>query len=249
MNDTAGTPPDHGDADRVDDTETLTLRTAREALAHEAAMIGALVDRIGASFVRAVELIRSCNGRVAVTGLGKSGHVGRKIAATFASTGTPAFFVHAAEAHHGDAGMLLPGDVLVAISNSGETHEVVEFARMSHARGIAVIAFSGSRDSSLAREADEFVDIGVEREADPLDLTPTASTTTTMAMGDALCIALMGLREFLPDAFLQTHPAGALGARASSRSVETVRPTLPSEEAPQQPPLGSAPVEEGEGDG
>jgi arabinose-5-phosphate isomerase len=210
----------HGPAGREDGGEnaraSLTLRAATDALRHESAMVAALADRLGPSFVRAVEMVRSCEGRVVVTGLGKSGLVGRKIAATLASTGTPAFFVHAAEAHHGDAGMVLPQDLLLAISNSGETDEVVAFARLAHARGSAVIAFASSSESSLGREADEFVDIGVQHEADPLDMTPTASTAATMAMGDALCIALMVLKGFGTEDFLQTHPGGAIGTRTST---------------------------------
>lgn len=194
-----------------DDSGELTLRAAREVLRHEATMIQAMLNRLGKDFVRVVDRIRASEGRVVVTGLGKSGLVGRKIAATFASTGTPAFFVHATEALHGDAGMVLPEDVMVAISNSGETVEVVEFARMARARGTVVIALVGSSDSTLAREADEVLDVGVEREADPLNLAPTASTTATMAMGDALSIALMALRDFRSDDFLLSHPGGSLG--------------------------------------
>lgn len=211
--------PDPLGAARSDDAAT-TLRAAADALRHESAMIGALAGRLGPSFVRAVQGILSCEGRIVVTGLGKSGLVGRKIAATLASTGTPAFFVHAAEAHHGDAGMMLPQDLLLAISNSGETEEVVAFARLARARGSVVIAFTGSSRSSLVQEAEAFVDVGVEREADPLDMTPTASTVATMAMGDALCIALMVLRGFGSEQFLLTHPGGALGAKGSEPQQE-----------------------------
>jgi D-arabinose 5-phosphate isomerase GutQ len=158
----------HGPAGREDGGEnaraSLTLRAATDALRHESAMVVALADGLDLSFVRAVEMVRSCEGRVVVTGLGKSGLVGRKIAATLASTGTPAFFVHAAEAHNGDAGMVLPQELLLAISNSGETDEVVAFARLAHARGSVVIAFASSSRSLLGREADEFVDIGVQHE-------------------------------------------------------------------------------------
>jgi arabinose-5-phosphate isomerase len=190
------------------------LLAAREVLRHEAAMLHVLLDRLDHRFVRVVERIEAAEGRVVVTGLGKSGLVGRKIAATFASTGTPAFFVHATEALHGDAGMVLGADLMVAISNSGETAEVVQFARMSRERGIVVIALTGSTDSTLGREADEVIDVGVLREADPHDLAPTASTTATMAMGDALSIALMALRGAGPDSFLRNHPGGSLGQQA-----------------------------------
>jgi arabinose-5-phosphate isomerase len=197
----------------TDDPELRSLRVAREVLQHEAAMIEAMSGRLGEGFTRTVDRIQAANGRIVVTGLGKSGLVGRKIAATFASTGTPAFFVHAAEALHGDAGMVLPEDVLIALSNSGETAEVVRFARMAKERGTVVIALVGSPGSTLGREADEVLDVGVEREADPLNLAPTASTTATIAMGDALCVALMALRGFRPEDFLRDHPGGSLGGR------------------------------------
>lgn len=196
----------------MSDRADRILNAGRTALQHEAAMVEAVAARLDRAFVDAVELIMKADGRVAVTGLGKSGLVGRKIAATLASTGTAAFFVHAAEAHHGDSGMVLPSDVLVAISNSGETAEVVGFSRMVRARGTAVIAMVGARESTLGREADVFLDIGVVREADPLDLAPTASTTVTLAMGDALAVALMDLRGFRREDFFQDHPGGSLGA-------------------------------------
>jgi arabinose-5-phosphate isomerase len=165
-----------------------------------------------------VEHILACNGRIAVTGLGKSGLVGRKIAATLASTGTPAFFVHAADAHHGDAGMVTRGDVLIAISNSGETHEVVEFVRVARARNVVVLAMTGATDSTLSSLADECLFCGVDKEADPLDLAPTASTAATMALGDALGVALMVVRGFTATDFLANHPAGRLGVMATGRS-------------------------------
>lgn len=189
------------------------LDAAREVLRHEAAMLEAMADRLDDGFCRCIDRLQTLKGRIVVTGLGKSGLVGRKIAATFASTGAPAFFVHAGEALHGDAGMVLPEDVLIALSNSGETVEVVRFTRMVKERGTAVIALVGSTDSTLGREADEALDVGVEREADPLDLAPTASTTATIAMGDALSVALMTLRGFRPEDFFKHHPDGALGRR------------------------------------
>jgi arabinose-5-phosphate isomerase len=185
---------------------------------HEAQVIARLVGRLDDAFVRVIELIRATEGRVVVTGLGKSGLVGRKIAATLASTGTPAFFVHATEALHGDAGMVLGADVLVAISNSGETSEVLSFARMASERGVPVIALTGIPDSTLGREADECLNVGVDREADPNGLAPTASTTATMAMGDALSIALMTLRGDSAEAFLRFHPGGSLGQPHRSTS-------------------------------
>jgi arabinose-5-phosphate isomerase len=189
------------------------LACGRAALLHEASMVQAAAARVDESFVDAVELILAAAGRVAVTGLGKSGLVGRKIAATLASTGTPAFFVHATEALHGDAGMVLPDDVLVAISNSGETAEVIAFTRLIHARGTAVIVLSRAKGSTLGREGDVFLDIGVEREADRLNLAPTASTTVAIAVGDALAVALMELRGIRPEDFFRDHPGGALGVK------------------------------------
>lgn len=189
----------------------LGLRAAKDVLRHEATMIQAMVDRLGEDFERVVDRLHAAEGRVVVTGLGKSGIVGRKIAATLASTGTPAFFVHAADALHGDAGMVLPEDVMLAISNSGETAEVVAFTRMVRARGTVVVALVGSTDSTLGREADEVLDVGVEREADPLNLAPTASTTATISMGDALSVALMALGDFGSEDFLRNHPGGSLG--------------------------------------
>jgi arabinose-5-phosphate isomerase len=197
------------------------LEVGCAALRLEATMVEAVAARLDRSFVDAVELIMRSEGRVVVTGIGKSGLVGRKIAATLASTGTPAFFVHAGEAHHGDAGMVLADDVLIAISNSGETHEVVGFVEMVRARGTAVIALSRAADSTLGRAAEVSLDVGVEREADPLDLAPTASTTVTIAVGDALAIALMDLRGFGKEDFLRDHPGGALGAAGGEHPITT----------------------------
>jgi arabinose-5-phosphate isomerase len=197
------------ETERLDDDRILA--DARMALEHEATMVRRMGDRLGRPFVDAVTLIRAATGRVGVTGLGKSGLVGRKVAATLASTGTPAYFVHAGEALHGDAGMLLAEDVLLAISNSGETTEVVGFARMARERGVSVIALNGAEGSTLAREADVWLDVAVEREADPLGLAPTASTTATMAMGDALALALMGAAGRGREDFLRQHPGGELG--------------------------------------
>jgi arabinose-5-phosphate isomerase len=201
---------DHGEPA---DPGQRALDAAREVLRHEAAMLEAMADRLDHAFSRAIDRLQASEGRIVVSGLGKSGLVGRKIAATFASTGAPAFFIHAGEALHGDAGMLLPEDVLIALSNSGETTEVVRFARMARERGTVVIALVGSPGSTLGREADEVLDVGVEREADPLNLAPTASTTATIAMGDALSVALMTLRGFRSEDFFRQHPHGPLGQR------------------------------------
>lgn len=193
---------------------------AAEVIAVEAAAVADLGARLGEEFQHAVRLLHGLEGHVVVTGLGKSGHIGAKIAATLASTGTPAFFVHAVEALHGDAGMLSPGEVLLAISNSGETSEVCEFAALARDRGHPVVAMTAGRGSTLARAADAVLDIAVTREADPLDLAPTASTTATLAFGDALAAALMVLDDFRAEDFHRHHPAGALGRQLAAAVEE-----------------------------
>lgn len=175
--------------------------------------VEALKARIDDEFVAAVQCILDCSARVVVTGMGKSGHIGRKIAATLASTGTPAFFMHPAEAFHGDLGMVTDKDVVIAISNSGESSEVVKILPIIRRIGAKIIAMSGRRESQLGQSSDYFVDIGVEREACPLGLAPTASTTATLAMGDALAIALMSVRNFTSTDFALYHPGGALGRK------------------------------------
>ena len=186
---------------------------AIETLRIEAAAVEALTARIDDEFVAAVEKIMSCRGRVAVTGMGKSGHIGRKIAATLSSTGTPSFFMHPAEAYHGDLGMLTENDVLIAISNSGESSEVVNILPVVRRIGAAIIAMCGKRTSTLGKNCDFYIDIGVEREACPLGLAPTASTTATLAMGDALAMALMAEKKFTSNDFALFHPGGALGRK------------------------------------
>lgn len=186
---------------------------AIETLKIEAAAVENLIPRIDDEFIAAVEKIMSCRGRVVVTGMGKSGHIGRKIAATLASTGTPSFFMHPAEAYHGDLGMLTENDVLIAISNSGESSEIVNILPVVHRIGAAIIAMSGKRTSTLGKNCDYFIDIGVEREACPLGLAPTASTTATLAMGDALAMALMEEKKFTSNDFALFHPGGALGRK------------------------------------
>ncbi len=187
------------------------LVAAREVVRREARAVAALSDRVGDEFARAVELVAGCRGRVVVTGLGKSGRVGRKIAATLASTGSPSFFVHATEALHGDAGMVTQDDVVIAISNSGETDEVCRFIDVLIQRGAALIAMTGNCASTLARTCDVSLDIGVDREADPLGIVPTSSTTTTIAMGDALAVAVMVQRGVTHADFHRNHPGGSLG--------------------------------------
>lgn len=186
---------------------------AIETLRIEAAAIEALIARVDDEFIAAVKRIMSCRGRVVVTGMGKSGHVGRKIAATLSSTGTPSFFMHPAEAYHGDLGMLTEKDVLIAISNSGESSEIVNILPVVRRIGAEIIAMSGKRTSTLGKNCDYFIDIGVEREACPLGLAPTASTTATLAMGDALAMALMDEKKFTSSDFALFHPGGALGRK------------------------------------
>lgn len=186
---------------------------AIETLQIEAAAVEALISHIDDEFIAAAEKILHCRGRVAVTGMGKSGHVGRKIAATLASTGTPSFFMHPAEAYHGDLGMLTERDILIAISNSGESSEIVNILPVVRRIGADIIAMCGKRQSTLGKNCDFFIDIGVEREACTLGLAPTASTTATLAMGDALAMALMDEKKFTSSDFALFHPGGALGRK------------------------------------
>ena len=191
----------------------MIKNSAIETLRIEADSIVKLIDRVDDEFVAAVECILACPARVVVTGMGKSGHIGRKIAASLASTGTPAFFMHPAEAFHGDLGMVTAHDVVIAISNSGESTEVVNILPIIKRIGAKIIAMSGRRDSALGKNSDFFVDIGVEKEACPLGLAPTASTTATLAMGDAMTVALLEARNFTKNDFALFHPGGSLGRR------------------------------------
>ena len=186
---------------------------AIETLRIEAAAIENLIPRIDEEFIAAVKKIMRCRGRVAVTGMGKSGHVGRKIAATLSSTGTPSFFMHPAEAYHGDLGMLTEKDVLIAISNSGESSEVINILPVVRRIGAEIVAMCGKRNSTLGKNCDYFIDISVKREACPLGLAPTASTTATLAMGDALAMALMEEKNFTSSDFALFHPGGSLGRK------------------------------------
>jgi arabinose-5-phosphate isomerase len=189
------------------------LSLAREVLETEAQAITRLVDRLGESFLRAHGLILSSRGRVVVTGMGKSGHVGGKIASTLASTGTPAFFMHPGEASHGDLGMITAEDVVVAISNSGESEEILRILPLIKRRGAKVIAITGRAQSTLAREADVHLDAAVDKEACPLNLAPTASTTAALALGDALAVALLDARGFGSSDYAMHHPGGTLGRK------------------------------------
>ncbi len=186
---------------------------AIETLKLEAAAVENLIPRIDDDFVKAVEDILSCDGRIILTGMGKSGHIGRKIAATLASTGTPSFFLHPAEAYHGDLGMVTEKDIVIAISNSGESSEIVNILPIIRRIGAKIIAMSGKKNSSLGTNCDHFIDIGVEREACNLGLAPTSSTTATLAMGDAIAMALMDERKFTSQDFALFHPGGALGRK------------------------------------
>lgn len=189
------------------------LEVAREVLRTEADAIERVSAHLDDSFFEAVSLLLACRGRVVVTGMGKSGHIGRKLAATFASTGTPAFFVHPAEASHGDLGMITADDVVVALSNSGETGELVSILPMIKRIGAKLIAMTGNAASSLGRLSDVHLDAHVEKEACPLGLAPTASTTAALALGDALAVTLLDARGFGAEDFARSHPGGALGRR------------------------------------
>ena len=188
-------------------------RSAHTVIATEAAAIRALESRIDGEFVRACRLILECEARVVVTGMGKSGHIARKIAATLASTGTPAFFVHPGEASHGDLGMITREDVVLALSYSGETDELLTILPLIKRQGIPLIAMTGRPESSLARACDVHLDVSVSVEACPLGLAPTASTTAALVMGDALAIALLEAHGFTAEDFALSHPAGTLGRR------------------------------------
>lgn len=186
---------------------------ASQVLAIEAQAVEQLQSRIDDRFVRACDLMLHCQGRIVVLGMGKSGHIGGKIAATLASTGSPAFFVHPAEASHGDMGMITTQDVVVALSNSGETDEILTLLPLIKRQGVPLIALTGNPDSTLAQTADVHIDVSVPQEACPLGLAPTSSTTATLAMGDALAVALLEARGFTAEDFARSHPGGRLGRR------------------------------------
>jgi arabinose-5-phosphate isomerase len=191
----------------------VSLESARRVLRIEAEAIGALLQRLDARFEQAVDLLMSCKGRVVVTGMGKSGLIGRKIAATFSSTGTPALFMHPAEAVHGDLGMLMRDDVALAVSYGGETEEIIALLETIKRLGLRMIALTGNPRSTIALASDVVVDVSVKEEACSLNLAPTASTTVAMAMGDALAIALLDRRGFSPLDFAALHPGGRLGKK------------------------------------
>ena len=191
----------------------MSIEQAKKVLRIEADAIARLIDRLDENFDRAVDLIMNCKGRVVVTGMGKSGHIANKIAATLASTGTPALFLHPAEGIHGDLGMVTKGDLVIALSNSGETEELSRMLPSLKRIGIKIIALTGNLDSTLARNSDVVIYVGVKEEACPLGLAPTASTTATLAMGDALAVVLLNRKGFREEDFACFHPGGSLGKR------------------------------------
>jgi arabinose-5-phosphate isomerase len=193
--------------------EARVRAAGRKVVAIEGQAIAALEERIDDAFIAACRLLLACRGRVVVSGIGKSGHIARKIAATLASTGTPAFFVHPAEASHGDLGMITAKDLVLALSNSGETDELLMILPVVKRKGVPLVAMTGKQNSTLARLADVHLDVSVDEEACPLNLAPTASTSAALVMGDALAIALLEARGFTADDFAASHPAGQLGRR------------------------------------
>jgi arabinose-5-phosphate isomerase len=216
---------------------------ARRVLEIEAGAVGDLAQRLDAGFDRACELCLACEGRVVVTGMGKSGHIAGKLAATLASTGTPAFFVHPGEASHGDLGMITPADLVIAISNSGETDELVTILPLLKRLGVPLIVFTGVRRSTLAEGATVVIDIGVREEACPLNLAPTASTTAALAMGDALAVALLESRGFTREDFARAHPGGTLGRRLLLRVEDLMHTGERIPRVAPDTPLGQGLVE------
>ena len=212
------------------------IRLARETLDIEAAAVLGLKQHLDHSFARAVEMMLRVTGRVVVMGMGKSGHIGRKIAATLASTGTPAMFVHPAEASHGDLGMIKPVDLVLAISNSGESEELTAILPVLKRMGAPLIVMTGKAESTLARHADIFLDCAVEKEACPLNLAPTASTTAQLALGDALAVALLDARGFKAEDFARSHPGGALGRKLLTHVGDVMRS---GDAVPRVPPQAS----------
>jgi arabinose-5-phosphate isomerase len=209
-------PSSHFDAHRA-------IALAQETLSIEAQALTTMAGRVGDEFVKATGLILACTGRVVVTGMGKSGHVGRKITATLASTGTPAMFMHPAEASHGDLGMITAADVVLAISNSGESEELTAILPLIKRMGVPMIAMTGRRESALGKHADVVLDTSVDKEACPHNLAPTASTTAQLAMGDALAVSLLDARGFKADDFARSHPGGALGRKLLTLVSDVMR--------------------------
>ena len=211
----------------IQDSSQVILQIARESFIDQSRALAQIADRLGDKFVTAVNLIKATEGRVIVVGMGKSGHIGRKIAATLASTGTPSFFVHPSEAYHGDLGMITKNDVVILISYSGETEEVVRILPWLQRQGIPSIAMTGSANSTLGKNADMLLDVMVDKEVCPHNLAPTTSTTTTLVMGDALAVTLMNLRDFKPQDFAFFHPGGSLGRRLLTRVEDVMHKDFP----------------------
>jgi arabinose-5-phosphate isomerase len=214
-------------ANLTEEQSQRAIDLARETLAIEANAVMALKQHLvgvnAQAFTHAISILLSCKGRIVVSGIGKSGHIGRKVAATFASTGSPAFFVHPAEASHGDLGMVTQDDVFVAFSNSGETSELTAIVPIIKRTGAKLISITGNPSSSLAELADAHINVSVEKEACPLNLAPTASTTAALAMGDALAVALLDARGFRPEDFARSHPGGSLGRRLLTHVRDVMR--------------------------
>ncbi|MGH8720019.1 MAG: KpsF/GutQ family sugar-phosphate isomerase [Burkholderiales bacterium] len=207
---------------KTDESEKI-LALARQVLTTEAEAVASLSERLDESFVLAVNAILTCSGRVVVSGMGKSGHIATKIASTLASTGTPAFFVHPADASHGDLGMIASQDVVIMLSNSGESEELIKIVPLIKRRGAKLIAMTGNANSTLAKEADVHLDAAVAQEACPLQLAPTASTTAALALGDALAVALLDARGFSHEDFAHSHPGGTLGRKLLTRVRDVMR--------------------------
>lgn len=213
----------HKHNESVLSSQQQTLKLAKEILLLEAEEIGNLAQRLDRNFSDAVTCILQCQGRVVVSGMGKSGHIGGKIAATLASTGTPAFFMHPAEASHGDLGMITAGDVVITLSNSGESDEVLAIVPSLKRLGATIIAITGNETSSLAKAADIHLSANVAKEACPLGLAPTSSTTVALALGDALALCVLDLRDFTAEDFARSHPGGSLGRRLLLRVSDLMR--------------------------
>jgi len=224
----------HAPLGKLNADEAIAL--GKRVLDIESRAVAALASRLDETFANALAILLACTGRIVVSGMGKSGHVARKIASTLASTGTPAFFVHPAEASHGDLGMITSGDVMIALSNSGESAELLTIIPLVRRRGAKLIAMTGNAGSSLAREADVHLDARVDEEACPLGLAPTASTTAALALGDALAVAALEARGFGADDFARSHPGGSLGRRLLTH----VRDVMREGDAVPRTPLGAA---------
>ena len=213
----------NGNSDLNEALVERSVEAARFALETEIAELSGLLKKVDDQIKSCLGIFLACKGRVVITGLGKPGHIGAKISATLSSTGTPSSFMHAAESLHGDSGGLLPGDLLLAISNSGETVEVCALARMARGMGIPVISMVGRTKSTLSSHSDVVLNVGVWREADPLNLAPTSSTTVALALGDAIASALMAAREFTSEDFAKRHPAGSLGKQLKASGNAEVK--------------------------